>query len=82
MILYTSHESTLEGLIERPLEEGDLLSNANTLIYLGKIRDGSRFRAPCTWPSTAQRLHRRDHPLPHRRRGLATGPLLVIPPVA
>ncbi len=44
MILYTSHESTLEGLIERPLEEGDLLSNANTLIYLGKIRDGSRFR--------------------------------------
>jgi KaiC/GvpD/RAD55 family RecA-like ATPase len=44
MLLYTSHETTLDGLIERPLTEGDLLSNANTLIYLGKIRDGTRFR--------------------------------------
>jgi KaiC/GvpD/RAD55 family RecA-like ATPase len=44
MLLYTSHETTLDGLIERPLDEGDVLSNANTLIYLGKIRDGTRFR--------------------------------------
>ena len=44
MLLYTSHETTLEGLIERPLSEGDLLANANTLIYLGKIREGTRFR--------------------------------------
>lgn len=44
MLLYTSHETTLEGLIERPLDEGDLLSNASTLIYLGKIRDGAKFR--------------------------------------
>jgi KaiC/GvpD/RAD55 family RecA-like ATPase len=44
MLLYTSHETTLDGLISRPLDEGDLLSNANTLIYLGKIRDGHRFR--------------------------------------
>ena len=44
MLLYTSHETTLDGLIERPLDEGDLLSNANTVIYLGKIREGTRFR--------------------------------------
>jgi KaiC/GvpD/RAD55 family RecA-like ATPase len=32
----------LDDLISRPLDEGDVLSNANTLIYLGKIRDGNR----------------------------------------
>ena len=44
LLLYTSHETTLEGLLERPLDEGDLLSNANTVITMGKIRDGMRFR--------------------------------------
>ncbi len=44
MLLATSHETTLDGLIERPLDEGDLLSNANTLVYLGKVREGTRFR--------------------------------------
>lgn len=44
MLLYTSHETTLEALIERPLDEGDLLANANTVIHLGKIREGTRFR--------------------------------------
>ena len=39
-----AHETTLDGLIERPLDEGDLLSNANTLLYLGKIREGTWFR--------------------------------------
>jgi hypothetical protein len=41
MLLYTSHESMLDDLISRPLDEGDVLSNANTVIYLGKIRDGN-----------------------------------------
>jgi len=40
MLLSTSRESMLEELISRPLEEGDLLAGANTIIYLGKIRDG------------------------------------------
>ena len=44
MLLATSRETTLDALVERPLDEGDLLSNANTLIYLGKIREGTRFR--------------------------------------
>jgi len=43
MLLVTSHETTLDGLIERPLDEGDVLSGANTVIYLGKIREGTRF---------------------------------------
>ncbi|MHB8902715.1 MAG: RAD55 family ATPase, partial [Thermoguttaceae bacterium] len=44
MLLLTSHETTLDRLIERPLDEGDVLANANTIIYLGKIREGTRFR--------------------------------------
>jgi KaiC/GvpD/RAD55 family RecA-like ATPase len=42
LLLYTSHETMLDDLISRPLDEGDVLSNANTLIYMGKIRDGRR----------------------------------------
>ena len=43
-MLITSPETTLDGLIERPLDEGDVLSNANTVIHLGKIREGTSFR--------------------------------------
>ena len=32
----------LDDLISRRLDEGDALSNANTLVYMGKIRDGNR----------------------------------------
>lgn len=42
VLLYTSHEAMLEQLIERPLDEGDLLANANTVIYMGKIREGTK----------------------------------------
>ncbi|HEY2410854.1 MAG TPA: ATPase domain-containing protein [Pirellulaceae bacterium] len=42
LLLYTSRESMLDELISRPLDEGDVLSNANTLIYMGKIREGNR----------------------------------------
>jgi hypothetical protein len=40
MLLYTSAETMLDPLLERPLDEGDLLANANTIIYLGKTRSG------------------------------------------
>ena len=40
MLLYTAHEPLLEQLITRPLDEGDLLTNANTVIFLGKVKDG------------------------------------------
>jgi KaiC/GvpD/RAD55 family RecA-like ATPase len=42
LLLVTSHETMLDDLVSRRLEEGDVLSNANTLIYLGKVRDGNR----------------------------------------
>lgn len=42
MILLTSREVLLDELISRPLDEGDLLSGANTVLYLGKIRRGDR----------------------------------------
>jgi KaiC/GvpD/RAD55 family RecA-like ATPase len=40
LFLYTSAESMLDQLIDRPLDEGDLLSGANTVIYMGKVREG------------------------------------------
>ncbi|MEX2114432.1 MAG: ATPase domain-containing protein [Pirellulales bacterium] len=42
MLLVTAHESMLEPLIERPLVDGDVLATANTLIYIGKVRDGAK----------------------------------------
>ncbi|MBM3999292.1 MAG: recombinase RecA [Planctomycetes bacterium] len=44
MLLVTSHETMLDDLIERPLTDGDPLSNANTLILMGKSRDDGRMR--------------------------------------
>jgi len=44
LLLLTSHETMLEGLIERPLGDSDLLAGANTVLCLGKIRDGHRLR--------------------------------------
>jgi KaiC/GvpD/RAD55 family RecA-like ATPase len=42
LLLCTSHEAMLDDLISRPLDEGDVLSNANTVILLGKVRDQQR----------------------------------------
>ena len=44
LVLYTAPETSLDAMIERPLDEGDLLVGANTIIYLGKIRNGVKFR--------------------------------------
>lgn len=44
LLLYTCHETMLEPLIERPLADGDWLANANTVIYLGKIRRAGRMQ--------------------------------------
>jgi KaiC/GvpD/RAD55 family RecA-like ATPase len=43
LLLCTSRESSLDALIERQLDEGDVLSNANTIISMGKIREGAKF---------------------------------------
>ena len=42
LLLYTTREVLLNDLLERPLDSGDVLSNANTIILMGRIRDGSR----------------------------------------
>ena len=42
MLLLTSHDAMLETLLERPLVDGDLLATANTLIYMGKLREGQK----------------------------------------
>lgn len=42
LLLYTTREVMLDDLLGRPLDTGDVLSNANTIILLGKTRDGSR----------------------------------------
>lgn len=44
VLSYTSHEVRLDDLIDRPIESGDELSNANTIILMGKIREGNRMR--------------------------------------
>jgi KaiC/GvpD/RAD55 family RecA-like ATPase len=42
LLLYTTHEVMLDHLLSRPIESGDVLSNANTVILMGKIREGTR----------------------------------------
>lgn len=44
LLLYTSHEVMLDDLLSRPIESGDELSNANTIILMGKIREGSKMK--------------------------------------
>lgn len=43
VLLCTSHEPMLEDLIRRPIAESDLLSGANTVIYMGKTQRYGRF---------------------------------------
>jgi len=48
LLLYTCHEMMIDEMIERRIESGDVLSNANTIILMGKYRDGmSMKRALC-----------------------------------
>jgi KaiC/GvpD/RAD55 family RecA-like ATPase len=42
VLLCTSKEVLLEELISRSIEAGDVLANANTIILLGKVHQGSR----------------------------------------
>uniref|UniRef100_A0A7C4QUH4 Recombinase RecA n=1 Tax=Schlesneria paludicola TaxID=360056 RepID=A0A7C4QUH4_9PLAN len=44
LLLYTAHEVLLDELLCRPLETGDELANANTILLMGKIREGRAMR--------------------------------------
>jgi KaiC/GvpD/RAD55 family RecA-like ATPase len=39
LLLYTAQDTMLDDMITRPLDEGDALANANTLIYMGKVKN-------------------------------------------
>ncbi len=39
LLLYTSHEVMLDDMLCKPIESGDVLSNANTIIYMGKTKE-------------------------------------------
>lgn len=48
LLLCTTHDVMLDDLLTRPLQSGDVLSNANTIILMGKTREGSQVgRALC-----------------------------------
>ena len=42
LLLYTTHEVLLDDLLQRRLDTGDVLANANTIILMGKTRHGDK----------------------------------------
>lgn len=42
LLLCTSAETMLDDLVQRKLDQGDVLANASTIIYLGKVRTGRK----------------------------------------
>lgn len=42
LMLCTTHEVMLDDLLTRQIESGDVLANANTIILMGKVREGSK----------------------------------------
>jgi KaiC/GvpD/RAD55 family RecA-like ATPase len=42
LLLCTSQAVMLDDLISRPIDTGDVLTNANTIIHMGKVREGNR----------------------------------------
>jgi KaiC/GvpD/RAD55 family RecA-like ATPase len=48
LLLYTCHEMMLDEMIERRIDSGDVLSNANTIILMGKFREGMKMSRALT----------------------------------
>lgn len=42
LLLLTTHDVMLDDMLARPISSGDVLSNANTIIQMGKTRDGTK----------------------------------------
>lgn len=42
LYLYTTPHVMLDDLMSLPISEGDIFSNANTILYLGRVREGAR----------------------------------------
>ena len=43
MYLYTTPHVLLDDLMAQPIGEGDIFSNANTIILMGRVREQGRF---------------------------------------
>ncbi len=75
LLLCTTHEVLLEPLLSRPLQSGDLLSNANTILLMGKVRDGRRMtRALCVAKHRGSACDESIVPFEIGSRGLRLGP--------
>jgi RecA/RadA recombinase len=42
LYLYTTPHILLDELMDQPIGEGDIFSNANTILYMGRVRDAGR----------------------------------------
>jgi KaiC/GvpD/RAD55 family RecA-like ATPase len=42
LLLYTTHEVLLDDLLTRPIESGDVLANANTVVLMGRTKESTR----------------------------------------
>jgi KaiC/GvpD/RAD55 family RecA-like ATPase len=74
LLLCTAREVMLDDLIERPIESGDVLSNASTIVLMGKVRDGRRMgRALCVAKHRGSACDESIVPFEITERGLALG---------
>ena len=70
LYLYTTPHVLLDDLMAQPIGEGDIFSNANTIILMGRTReDGQARPRPLRRQAPRQRLPRRDPAVPADRPG-------------
>ncbi len=76
LYLYTTPHVLLDDLMAQPIHEGDIFSNANTIILLGRVRDGNRM-SRALYVAKHRGSYCGDQILPYRLtdRGLEMEPL-------
>jgi len=75
LLLLTTHEVMLDDLIGKPLQSGDALSNANTIIQMGRLREGTKLgRALYIAKHRGSACEERIVPFEITERGLALRP--------
>jgi len=75
LLLLTTHEVMLDDLIGKPLQSGDALSNANTIIQMGRLREGTKLgRALYVAKHRGSACEERIVPFEITERGLALRP--------
>lgn len=75
LLLLTTHEVLLDDLLVRPIETGDVLSNAGTIILMGRTREKDRLgRALCVAKHRGSRCDERIVPFEITEKGLELRP--------